>query len=253
MPLNSLTITIIFIILSTLIAAFVRGRKKDKCLVDFRNDTVTLEQVNGKMVCGKLTVENTGMELLYKEKQKDAAGHDEASYLLYKHEFGNIQAILRFHDDLDQKNRKDREKELKKIYHPGFFRRLNRKTLNIFRTIRDSVAEVINVLISQAKKVGPAGGVLTSQDKHVTQIKQELMGSVATSYEPLLEKYIGHKVVLEIIKGDKIVEYPGVLKDYTADFIAILDANYQIKDGEPMRKADIVVPRKIGIVRHVGE
>lgn len=79
------------------------------------------------------------------------------------------------------------------------------------------------------------------------------MGSVATSYEPLLEKYIGHKVVLEIIKGDKIVEYPGVLKDYTADFIAILDANYQIKDGEPMRKADIVVPRKIGIVRHVGE
>ena len=89
--------------------------------------------------------------------------------------------------------------------------------------------EVVNMLISQAKKATPAGTVLSSQDKYVSQMKQELMGSVGTSFEPLLEKYIGHKVVLELIKGDKILEYCGVLKEYTAEFIEIMDVDYGTK------------------------
>jgi len=113
--------------------------------------------------------------------------------------------------------------------------------------------EIVNLLISQAKKATPAGKVLTSQDKYVSQMKQELMGSVGASFEPLLERYIGHKVVLEMIKGDKIFEYCGVLKEYTAEFIEIMDVNYKIKEDQPARTADLVVPRKRGIVRHLGE
>jgi hypothetical protein len=79
------------------------------------------------------------------------------------------------------------------------------------------------------------------------------MGSVGTSYEPLLEKYIGHKVVLELIKGDKIFEYSGVLKEYTAEFIEIMDVNYKTKEDEPARTADLVAFRKYGIIRHLGE
>ena len=67
--------------------------------------------------------------------------------------------------------------------------------------------EIVNLLISQAKKATPAGAILTSQDKYVSRMKQELMGSVGTSFEPLLERYIGHRVVLELIRGDKILEY----------------------------------------------
>jgi hypothetical protein len=113
--------------------------------------------------------------------------------------------------------------------------------------------EIINLLISQAKKATPAGKVLSTQDKYVTQMKQELVGSVGTSFEPLLERYIGHKVVLEMIKGDKVLEYCGVLKDYTAEFIEIMDVNYTIKQEESTRRADLVVPRKLGLVRHLGE
>ena len=79
------------------------------------------------------------------------------------------------------------------------------------------------------------------------------MGSVGNSFEPLLERYIGNKVVLEMIKGDKVIEYSGVLKEYTADFIEIMDINYAVKDDEPTRKADFVVPRKLGLIRHLGE
>ena len=250
---DALTITIVFIILSTFVAAFVRGRKRDKCLKDFANYIVTLEDTSGKAIWGKLRVENTGMELVYANKHDDSDGHVESSFILYKYEYAKMQALIRFHDELTEKGVKRRNNELKRTYHPGLFRRLKRKALNIFKTIRDSVMEVINLLISHAQKATPAGQVLTSQDKYVSQIKKELVGSVGTSYEPLLERYIGHMVVMELIKGDKVIEYAGVLKEYTADFIEMMDVEYSIDESKQSKKADVVVPRKRAVIRHLGE
>ncbi|MGD2093690.1 MAG: hypothetical protein PVH77_01650 [Phycisphaerales bacterium] len=246
-------ITIIFIVLATAVGVFVRKRSRDKCLRDFEHNMVTLEDAAGKTIWGKLRVENTGLEFIYPAKHKDKQGHDEASYILYKYEYPRVGAVIRFHDELSEDNKAEREKELKRTYHPGLWRRSKRRMLNVLRTIRDSVVEIVNLLISQAKKATPAGKMLTSQDKYVSQMKQELMGSVGASYEPLLERYIGHKVVLEMIKGDKILEYCGVLKDYTAEFIEIMDINYAVKENEPARTADLVVPRKHALVRHVAE
>ena len=246
-------ITIIFIVLSTVVAAFIRRRSRDKCLKDFSETIVTLEETGSKIIWGKLNVENTGLEFIYPEKHEDKEGHDETSYILYKYEYPNIAALIRFHDQLSESNKGKREKELNRTYHPGLLRRLKRKIQNAFKTVRDSVMEVLNMLISQAKRASPAGAVLTSQDKYVSQMKQELMGSVGTSFEPLLERYIGHKVVLELAKGDKIFEYCGVLKEYTAEFIEIMDVNYKAKEDEPAKKADLVVLRKYGVVRHLGE
>jgi hypothetical protein len=250
---NLLAITIIFIILSTVIAAFIRGRKKDKCLKDFAGDIVTLEDKTAKTVWGKLRVENTGLELQYTAKHKDADQHTESSFILYKFEYGNIQTFIRFHDDLTEQSRKKRNALLKRTYHPNLFRRLKRKTANIFKTIRDSIMEVSNVLLSQAKKATPAAKVLTTQDKYVSQMKNELIGSVETSYEPLLERYIGHLVVLEMVRDEKVIELPGVLKDYTADFIELMDVDYSAGPEKAKQKADLVVPRKLALVRHLGE
>jgi hypothetical protein len=246
-------ITIIFIILATGVGAFVRRRTRDKCLKDFRNNMVTLEDTAGKTIWGKLNVQSTGLEFVYRTKHKDEEGHDETSYILYKYEYPNIAALIRYHDQLSESANKRREKELRRTYHPQFPRRLKRKIQNVFKTVRDSVTEVVNLLMSQAKKATPAGRVLSTQDKYVSQMKQELMGSVGTSYEPLLERHIGRKVVLELIKGDKIFEYPGVLKDYTSEFIEIMDVDYKAQENPPAKKADIVVCRKYGLVRHLGE
>jgi len=250
---SATAITILFIIFAAGVAAFVRKRSRDKCLRDFEKNMVTMEDKNGKTIWGSLRVENTGLEFVYSQKHKDEDGHEEASYILYKYEYPDIQAVIRFHDDLSDKNKKAREEELERTYHPEWGSRLKRKTLNVFRTVRDSIVEIINLLISQAKKATPAGKVLGSQDKYVTQMKQELVGSVGASFEPLLERYIGRKVVLEMIKGDKVLEYCGVLKDYTAEFVEIMGVNYAVKKGEPPRIADLVVPRKLGLIRHLGE
>ena len=247
------TITIVFIVLATAVAAFARRRSRDKCLRDFEHNRVTLEEAAGKTIWGTLRVENTGLEFVYPERHQDADGHEEASYLLYKFEYPRITAVIRFHDDLSEADRHEREIELKRTYHPGLRRRLARRILNVFRTLRDSVLEVINLLITQVQKASPAGKVLTTQDKYVTQMKQELVGSVGTAFEPLLERHIGHKVVLEMMKGEATLEYCGVLKEYTAEFVEVMDIDYRLTPETPARKADLVVPRRLGIVRHLGE
>jgi hypothetical protein len=246
-------ITILFILFAAGVGAFVRKRSRDKCLRDFERNMVTLEAKSGKTIWGALRVENTGLEFVYLQKHKDQQGHEEASYILYKYEYPEIQAVIRFHDDLSEPDKKRREQELKSTYHPGPWRREKRRLFNIFRTIRDSIVEIINLLISQAKKAAPGGKVLTSQDKYISQMKQELVGAAGTSFEPLLERYIGHKVVLEMMKADTTFEYCGVLKEYTAEFIEIMDVDYAVKEGQPTRKADLVVPRRHGLIRHLAE
>ena len=111
----------------------------------------------------------------------------------------------------------------------------------------------MNLFISRVKKTAGVGATISGQDKYVTQMKQQLMGSVGTSYEPLLERYIGQKVVLEMVKGDALMEFCGMLKDYTADFIEIMDVDYKTDDKAQPRKADMVVPRQYGLIRHAGE
>ena len=250
---DTFAITIVFIIISTVVAAFIRGRSKDRCLRSFSQDMVTLEERTGKTIWGGLRVENTGLELVYSTKHKDKCGHDETSYILYKHEYPNIQALIRYHDELDEHTKKERDKELEDTYHPTKLKRLKRRIRNLFNTVRDSVLEVVNLLMGQAKRTSSAGAMLSSQDKYVSQIKQELVGSIGTSYEPLLERHIGKRVVLELTKADKTFEYPGVLKDYTAEFIEIMDVDYRVKEDQPARKADLVIFRKYGIIRHLGE
>ncbi|MBN2456702.1 MAG: hypothetical protein JXB29_09245 [Sedimentisphaerales bacterium] len=250
---DPLTLTIIFIIICTLVAAFIRRTKRDKCLKNFEQTQITLEKTNGKIIWGKLRVESTGLELVYQTRHEDKDGHFETSYILYKFEYPNIQAIVRFHDQLSDRQKKKRLAELKRTYHPGLYQKLKRRVRNIFMTVRDSVVEVVEVLISRVQKSAAVGKTLTSQGKYVSQMKGEVVSSIGTSYEPLLERHIGKTVVLEVAKGEKILEYSGFLKDYTADFIEIMDVDYRPDSNQTPRKADLVVLRKYGVVRHLGQ
>ncbi len=242
-------ITVLFIAVSAGIAAFIRRISRDKCLKDFQSNMVTLEPTTGEISSGVLRVENTGLEFAYRDKKMQDK-ICQTSFILYKCEYGNIQALVRYHDELTEENKKQRQKQIKKTYHPNFFRRLKRKTFNVFKTIRDSVVEVTNMMISHVKKTSTST-VLTSQGKYVDRMKNDFVGSVGTSYEPLLERYIGHKIFMELIKGEEVVKYCGILKEYTADFIELMDVDYS--SNEKTGVADIIVGRKYGIVRGLGE
>ena len=116
--------TIIFIALSTALAAFVRRRKRDKCLKDFSADLTTLERTDGKILWGELNVENTGLEFVYPEKHKDEDGHYETSFILYKYEYPKITVLIRYHDELSELGKKERAEELQRTYHPTASKKL---------------------------------------------------------------------------------------------------------------------------------
>lgn len=248
------TITLLCIVLVTLAAAIIRRVRRDKCLRDFAGDEVTLEEVGGKVVWGNLRLENTGLELVYGERRQDAEGHDESSFILYKNEYPNIQALVRYHEQLSEAGRRKRTAELRRTYHPRFFRRFKRRVFNFFKAVRDALLEVANLFISRVRQSHAGiGTTLQGQDKYVSQIRDELIGTFGTSYEPLLERYIGHRVVVEVIRQDKVFEYSGVLKEYTADFVEVMDVDYKSGDEVEVSKADLIVLRKYGVVRHLGE
>ena len=76
----ALAITILFIIIATVLGAFIRRRTRDNCLKDFGGNTVTLVETAGKNIYGKLRVESTGLEFLYSAGHEDEDGHTEHSF-----------------------------------------------------------------------------------------------------------------------------------------------------------------------------
>ena len=203
---------------------------------------------------GKLRVENTGLELVYGALYREKAGIDKNSYIMYREEFPQIHVLIRYHKDLDEQGQKERVREIERVYHPNLLRRLTRRTMNVFKTVRDSIMDIVNLIIGHGgKKVAGVNSILSKQDKYVQQAKKEIIGSMETSFEPLLEKHIGKKVVLELLKGGELKEYSGILKEYTAEFLEVIDVEYDHPIDKAKRKADLVVPRTNGFIRHLGE
>lgn len=249
---DTFLITLVFIALCTIIGAFVKGRSKDRCLMDFKDLPVSLELKDGKSIWGRLNVEHTGIELMYDSDYLDEKdGHYERSYILYKNEFPNIELVIRYQDKLNQEEKTHREKALKRYYKPKVMHRIKRKLRNFFCVVRDALVEVFNLFMGRIRTATPAGAVLSGQDKYVSQIQQQLIPAANTSFEPLLEKYIGKKVVIKMMRKDKAVEYSGILKDYSTDFIEILDVEYKQQDST--RRADIIASRQLALVRHLGK
>ena len=250
---DAFTLTISFIIISTFLAGFLRRLRKDKCLKDFQGDLVTLEKINGDIYKGALSVENTGLEFVYTESKTNKLNYLESSFIFYKYEYPQIQAIIRYHSDMDENDKKLRAKELERTYHPKFFRRLGRKFQNVFKTIRDSLIEILNVSMSHLQKTSTMAASVKNANKYLKPVNTELVESVGSAFEPMLEKYIGRKVVFELFKGKNKYVFNGVLKEYTANYLEIMDVDYELSSNFPRQKADIIVPQKYTVIRHLGE
>lgn len=243
---DTFLLTILIIIVTTLLASYIRRITKDKCLKSFEGYMVTIELADDKFYTGKLDVENTGLEVIYRESAEEE-GVLKMSHILYKEEYPLITAILRYHDQLTGKNRKKRQTTLKKTYHPNFFRRVCRKLLNLVKLIKDSLLEIATTLSGRLKSTNP-NSFLASNEKYTNKLNQEVVNTIDASYDPLLEKYIGHTVVAQIKHPDKTSFLTGILKDYTQNFVELLEVVYN--DG---RTCDMVLPRRICSIKGLSE
>ena len=220
----SLIATVGLIFFITLFGAYLRSSRRDPCLKAFADYHVTLERASGKVIWGVLELEATGLELTYRDSVQDA-NHVESSYVLYMSEFEDIQAIYRFVDDLSDEDRARRQKELARYFHPGPLVRMLRSTQHFFSLANDSMAEVLGMIMGRLKK--PAGRYITdATDEHIKRFSTDIVGSVGSQFDPLLERFIGSKVVVDLIENDEAHEHVAIFKNYSPDFYELLDVQY---------------------------
>jgi tetratricopeptide (TPR) repeat protein len=115
-----------------------------------------------------------------------------------------------------------RQRELSSTFHPNLWHRLVRRLRNVGSPVMDSLGQAIAILVGQIQ----TRSKIKFSGEQYTQLNQSVVGYVGTSYDPLLERYVGTRVVVEVTEGDMVYEHVGILKDYTADFLEILDVHY---------------------------
>lgn len=218
----SLLLTLGIIFLATLVGYALRGLSRDRCLKDFDGSLVSVERKDKPVVGGTMHLEPTGFELEYPEGMLAEGMHIETSHLFYKSEYANIRAICRDADDLDPESRKLRDRAWGKAFHPGLPRLMLRRIRNLVNTATDSLSEALNLLLGQSKPLA-AQQLLAPGQTHLKGLTKDVLGYVGVKHDPLLERLIGVQVVAEQAREKGVQQYVGVLKDYSGDFLEILD------------------------------
>jgi len=221
---STLVLTALLLLGGALVSGYLRGRARDRVLRDFAGYHVTLERTDGRLVWGRMVLHTTGMELIYRSDVQDEH-HVETSYILYRDEYQKIQAIYRYCDEMQGREREERQRELTRSFHPGFWHRLGRRLRNTGSLVMDSMGQAIGILVGQVQSRS-RHGITASGEEYYAELSRSIVGYVGTSYDPLLERYVGTRVVVEVTEGDVVYEHVGILKDYTADFIEVLDVHY---------------------------
>lgn len=222
----SFIITLGVIVLATLVGAFLRSRRRDRCLADFNGYHITVERKDNRIIWGDMHLQPTGFEMIYRSDVQDQ-GHMEASYVYYKDEYGDIQAIYRYARDLTPELQERRARSVEKSLHPGILRRIRRSLRNFLSIATDAFSEALTMSLGRVRRKGAALITDTSQS-YLRGISKDVIGYVGTSFDPLLEKFVGTRVVVEVVEDEAIHEHAGMLKEYSADFLEVLDVYYPL-------------------------
>jgi hypothetical protein len=232
---NPLIITLLVLLAGALVSGFLKGREKDRVLDDFAGYHVTLERLDGRLVWGEMAMYPTGIELIYRSDVQDEY-HVETSYLLYKDEFPQIQAIYRYCDEMGSDEWQRREQEFADSFHPRFWQRARRRSRNVLNMISDSLNQAIGILVGQLQS--STQSLTAGSEDYISEVGKNIIGYVGSRYDPLLERYVGTRVVVEVTEGDTVYEHIGILKDYSADFLEILDVHYPDQAAVQIREQD---------------
>jgi tetratricopeptide (TPR) repeat protein len=221
----------------------LRSTIKDRCLRCFVGFNVTLERADGKIVWGELRLEPTGIEFLYPDAIQDEK-HLESSYVLYGSEYSEIQAIYRYADALSLEERARRDRNVHRAFHPSPFRSIGRGLRNFLSTATTSLNEVLNVVVGRVQKSG-GRYIAEGGGASISKLSGQVLGQVGTIHDPMLESLIGRRVVAEWLEDDVVHEHVGILQDYSADFLLLLDVQY------PQQQTLTVDEKGVGMAHRV--
>jgi small nuclear ribonucleoprotein (snRNP)-like protein len=234
------------------ITAIATRRKRDRCLKYFNHEPVMIQMRTGKWLWGNFVAYPNAMELVFENPPKGENGIRKASYVLYSPEVDGIKKIIQPPPEAGTKAYEHWKKEIKRIANPSLHRRFKRWIWNIFNTLRDAISQSLSMVIGSMKKATPMGKV-AGADKRAGEIGDTLLGTIPNAYEPVLEKYLSKQVVVEILEDEKLIEYPGLLQEYSGKYLLLRNVPYipELDFGRKLPdRFDIIFPRSIALVRH---
>jgi small nuclear ribonucleoprotein (snRNP)-like protein len=223
---HTLLFSILTVTFITVFSTVMATLKKDKLLKSLAGHLVTIELKgdqpghDGARHRGRLRVESEGLEVV---EEKANSSNEKVSYLHRKgpkgKEYENIHAIIRYHDFLTDREKQEREAEVDRVYHPSIGIRLRRRVRNIVNEMRRVVTETFTLVFGKVREqFGTYGKELEGAGQEVITYATE------ATYDALIDRLIGTRVVVHIKSN---LEYVGVLKDYTSQFIQLLNVNYK--------------------------
>lgn len=217
-------LTIGFIFLGALFSNIMKWRNKDRVLKDIHNYHSTIELIGGKRIWGKTHIYTTGMELYFSREAKNIQGEPVNSYIFYDDDIDQIRAIYRNHSELSKANQLIRKKEVDAVSNPGLFRIVNRKMRIFLNMFHDAIGEALNVFLSRMKGGKSSGMVLSNtQSDSLKKMGTTALSAVGNTYDPILERYINHRVIVKLEDEHDKDEFCGFLKEYSSGWLSILD------------------------------
>lgn len=242
----------ILLFVAATVTAIAARRKRDRCLKYFNHESVMIQMQSGQWLWGRFIAYPKAIELVFEHPKTDAAGHTKASYVLYTPEVDGIKKILQAPPLEGSKEYDTWQKQIQRISNPSLLRRFRRWTWNVFNTLRDAVSQSLGMLLGSLKKSTPMGKV-AGADQRAGEIGNTLLGTVPNSYEPVLEKYLGKPVIVEMLEDDNVMEFAGLLQEYSGKYLLLRNVAFQpnVDPGTALPdRFDVIFPRNKAMVRH---
>ena len=220
-------LTILALLALATLVAIVQARRRDPCLKSFEHDPVTVAEEGGELSWGTARLYTTGLELRYAAPVEAPGGHVEQSFVLYKDdvlykdEYAKIEALYRVPEALTPEAQAARQREIVRTARPGVLRRFARRLRNGVALLRDALVQAAGVVIGLAKARRPG---VAAHEGGLQKLTSEIVGYAGTAYDPLLEAHLFRQVAVEVTRGGGTRVYCGWLKNYSTEFLEIVDA-----------------------------
>jgi tetratricopeptide (TPR) repeat protein len=96
---------------------------------------------------------------------------------------------------------------------------------NAVGSATDSLRDVLAIVLGRVQRT--QGRYVVEEGREaLTKIGGNVLTEVSSIHDPMLERYVGRQVVIEVLEDGEIHEHVGLFKEYSADFLHVLDVQY---------------------------
>jgi hypothetical protein len=222
---NPLWIFLVVTAIVTALTTIVQALRRDRLLRRHSRRYVVLLHDNARYT-GILKLILQDVEIA--SEKTDVRGK-ESGRLFTREEFQKMTALLRYHDELTEKEIAERRVFVENLFNPTFVGRLGRRLQSLGRQFNATVKTIYERAIGERLRkrlqtFGRAGEQIGELAE--TQIEQATGVAVtreAAAYRLLIDRLIGTRVIARV--GGRDVEC--VLADYTPEYYHLMDVEFR--------------------------